>query len=163
MKSSNMKKLIFCCLVVLMGSCKDKNDNVEPETNFTTGFLGSYWTRTANASFATDHAWEVTEIAKNQLGILYTKTNNVTVSGQQFTGTQEYPLVNVVTTTKDSFTINEVVDVKQSTGQALKQKVEGIGEKIAGTNGVEQINITIKMTNVATGVVSEEYLEFKKK
>jgi len=45
----------------------------------------------------------------------------------------------------------------------LKQKVEGIGEKIAGTNGVDQINITIKMTNVATGAVSEEYLEFKKK
>lgn len=158
-----MKKLIFCCLVVLMGSCKDKDDKVEPETNFTSDFLGSYWTKTATVNFATDHAWEVTEIAKNQLGILYTKTNNVTISGQQLTGTQEYTLINVVTTAKNVFTINEVVDVKQSTGQALKQKLEGTGEKVVGANGVPQINITMKMTNVATGAVSEEYLEFKKK
>lgn len=161
-KSSAMKKLIFCCLVVLMGSCKDDDDKVEPDTDFTSEFVGNYWTKTADAVFAADHTWEVTTLSKNLLGIVYKKNVTATVSGIPVTAYQNYVLANVVTTAKDSFTINEEVDVDQTGGVALKQKVEGIATKITNASGVQQINITLKTTNSKTGVATEEYLEFKK-
>jgi hypothetical protein len=32
-----MKKLIFCCLVVLMGACKDDKKDPEPEVDYAKG------------------------------------------------------------------------------------------------------------------------------
>ncbi|MEO6284227.1 MAG: hypothetical protein ABIN80_01910 [Dyadobacter sp.] len=159
-----MKKLIFCCLVVLMGSCKDKSKDVEPETDFAPEFVGKYETTTIAPGTVAKQAWDVTVKEKNQLNILYNKSSEVKVAGSSVTLDQEYSLVNVKTTSKEVFEINEVVDVKQSNGKALQQKVEGIATKTTNAAGVPQINITIKMSDPGTGsVATEEYLEFKKK
>jgi hypothetical protein len=159
-----MKKLIFCCLVVLMGSCKDKNKDVEPETDFAPEFVGKYETTTVAPSIVTKQAWDVTVTGKNQLNIVYNKNLEVKVPGTSITLDQEYTLVNVKSTSKDIFEINEVVDVKQSNGKPLQQKVEGIATKATSAAGVPQINITIKLSDPGTGsVATEEYLEFKKK
>lgn len=157
-----MKKFIFCCLVIFMGSCKNDDDNTnEPDPDYATEFVGSYTTKTADAITATDHLWEVTTLAKNQLGIVYTKTITSTVSGLVLKGTQTYNIINAVTTANDSFTINESVEVTQSTGTPLKQKVEGVAMKVVDSAGTK-LTITLKLTNASTGVATEEYLEFKK-
>lgn len=159
-----MKKLIFCCLVILMGSCKDKNKDVEPEPDFAPEFVGKYETTTVAPSIVTKQAWDVTVKEKNQLNILYNKNTEVKVPGTSITLDQEYSLVNVKSTSKDVFEINEVVDVKQSNGKPLQQKVQGIATKVVNASGVVQINITIKTSDPGTGSVAlEEYLEFKKK
>jgi hypothetical protein len=159
-----MKKLVFCCLVILMGSCKDKNKDVEPETDFAPEFVGKYETTTIAPSIVTKQAWDVTVKDKNQLNILYNKNTEVKVAGSSITLDQEYSLVDVKSTSKDVFEINEVVDVKQSNGLPLQQKVEGIATKVLNAAGAPQINITIKMSDPGSGsVATEEYLEFKKK
>ena len=163
MKNTQIKTLIFCCLVVLLGSCKDKEKEVEPDVDFATEFSGNYYTYTAEGTGGTEQLWEVSPIAKNQLKIAFTKNVNATVSGETFTLSQKYNLVNVVANSKDSFTINESVDVEQSNGAVLKQKVEGVGTKVVNSAGVQQINIELKRTNSASGVVTKEYLEFKKR
>ena len=146
-----------------MGSCKDDDDKTpEPDPDFTTEFVGNYATKTADSVSATNHLWEVTAKAKNQLGILYTKNITVTISGLEQTGFQKYTLINVVPSSKDAFTINEVVDVEQSNGKPLKQKVEGIATKVTNSAGKAQLNITVKLTNAANSAATEEYLEFKK-
>ncbi|WAC09271.1 hypothetical protein [Dyadobacter pollutisoli] len=159
-----MKKLIFCCLVILMGACKDKNKDVEPEPDFAPEFVGKYETTTVAPSIVTKQAWDVTVKEKNQLNILYNKNTEVKVPGTSITLDQEYSLVNVKSTSKDVFEINEIVDVKQSNGKPLQQKVQGIATKVVNAAGVPQINITIKFSDPGTGAVAlEEYLEFKKK
>ena len=162
-KSSAMKKLIFCCLVVLMGSCKDDDEKVEPDTDFTSEFVGNYSTTTVETVTTTDHTWEVTALSKNKLGIVYKRNVTGSLNGIPVTAFKNCVLANVVTTSKDSFTINEEVDVDQTGGVAVKQKVAGIGTKVTNAAGVPQINITLKTTNSSTGVATEEYLEFKKK
>ncbi|WP_221390948.1 hypothetical protein [Dyadobacter sp. NIV53] len=162
MKSNHTKKLIFCFLIVLMGACKKDDDKVVPEVDFTSEFIGNYKTQTADAVYSADHLWEVTAVSKNKLGIVYTRNVTATISGIPVKVYQKYALANVTTTAKDSFTINEEVDVEQTGGAALKQKVTGVGTKVTNASGVQQINITLKTTNSSTGVAAEEYLEFKK-
>ena len=163
MKNSQIKTLIFCCLVVLLGSCKDKEKEVEPDVDFATEFGGNYYTYTAEGNGGTEQLWEVTPIAKNQLKIAFTKNINATISGTTITGWQKYNLVNVVTTSKDSFTISETANAEQNSGVVLNQKVEGVGTKVTNSAGVQQINIEIKTTNTASGIATKEYLEFKKR
>lgn len=158
-----MKKLIFCCLVVLMGACKDKEDP-EPEVNYATGFVGVYTTTTVENGATSNHKWEITTETTNQLNIKYTKDSEITFSGNKITLTQEYPLVAVKATGEDAFQINEKVDVKQSTNVALSQRVSGDGVRVVNSNGVQQLNITLKFSESSTGVANfEQYLEFKKK
>lgn len=157
-----MKKLIFCCLVVLMGACKDDKKDPEPEVDHAAGFVGVYATTTVGTG-TSHHEWKVTTEAKNRLSIAYTKKTEISVVGTTLKLTQEYPLTQVKVTGADSFEINEEVDVKQSTGEPLKQKVAGVGTKIVNANGVPQINITMKLVNSATGASQpDDYLEFKK-
>ncbi|TDE18161.1 hypothetical protein [Dyadobacter psychrotolerans] len=163
MKNIQIKTLIFCCLVVLLGSCKNKEKEVEPEVDFATEFSGNYYTYTAETGGGTEQLWEVTPIAKNQLKIAFTKNTNATISGETFTLSQKYNLINVVATSKDSFTISETANVEQSNGIPLSQKVEGVGTKVINSAGVQQINIELKRTNSASGIVTKEYLEFKKR
>lgn len=158
-----MKKLIFLCVVVFLGSCKDKKEEVTPESDYTSEFIGNYWTNTIDGAASTSQTWEVSSPAKNQLRIIYSKNIEVKAAGTTLTLVQNYNLVNVQTTAYDSFTINEVVDVEQSNGLPLKQKVEGVSTKVINASGVPQINITLKLTDSATGQSTEEYLEFKKK
>ena len=156
-----MKKLIFCCLIVLMSSCKDKNES-EPDIDFAPGFAASYWTKTADAGSGAEHTWDITATAKNQLGIAYKKVITLSGSGTSVTTTQTYDLVNVMVNSLDSFTINAEPVVTQGT-TTFKQKVEGVANRVVNSAGVQQLNITLKITNSTTGVVSQEYLEFKKK
>ncbi|GGB78560.1 hypothetical protein [Dyadobacter sediminis] len=158
-----MKKLIFLSLVVFMGSCKDNKEEVTPESDYTSEFIGNYWTNTIDGPASTRQEWEVSSPAKNQLRIIYSKNIEVKAAGTTLTLVQNYNLVNVQTTAYDSFTINEVVDVEQSNGKPLKQKVEGVSTKVINASGIPQINITLKLTDSETGASSEEYLEFKKK
>jgi len=156
-----MKKFIFCCLVVLISSCKDKEES--PSADFSTEFVGDYWTNTIEGTTTAAHTWDVTAMAKNKLGIVYQKHITGTASGAPVDITQKYALANVNATSKDSFTIDEEVDVEQTGIATFKQKVQGVATKVLNTAGVPQINITLKITNSTSGVSSEEYLEFKKK
>lgn len=158
-----MKKLIFCCLVVFMGSCKDKEEEVEPAVDLAPAFVGNYTTTTIDGNTTVYHEWAVTSDTKNKLAIAYIKNVEVSAVGTTLTFKQEYALANVVPTAEDSFKIDEVVDVVQSTGTPLKQRVEGIATKVINPAGVQQLNITLKLTNSGTNVATEEYLEFKKK
>jgi len=164
-----MKKLIFCCLVILMGSCKDNND-AEPDVDFAPGFAASYATKTADGASGADHTWDITASYKNQLGIGYTKKITGSLSGTSVDITQTYDLVNVLVNSLDSFTINEEVTVTQTQtiagvngSSTFKQKAEGVATRVVNGAGVQQLNITLKLTNSTTGVVTQEYLEFKKK
>ncbi|TLU99505.1 hypothetical protein [Dyadobacter luticola] len=158
-----MKKLIFCCLVVLMGSCKDDDKTVEPEQDYAPEFAGNYETTTVVPNTVFKQSWEATVSEKNKLAIVYIKNTEVTVAGTKVTLTQEYDLVDVKTSSKDIMEINETVSVKQSNGLPLQQKVQGIGTKVVNSDGKPQINITVKLTDSSTGSSTEEYLEFKKK
>ncbi|WP_439558216.1 hypothetical protein [Dyadobacter sp.] len=157
-----MKKLIFCCLVVLMGACKDDKEVVEPETDFAPDFNGTYVTTTVVPGQVSNMQWEITNNAKNQLAILFTKNTEVSAVGTVVTVVQTYKLINVKTTGKDAIELSESVDVEQSNQKPLRQKVEGTGTRIINGNGKQQINITLKLTDAATGNATEEYLEFKK-
>ncbi len=159
-----MKKLIFCCLVLLMGACKDDKKDPEPETDYATSFVGVYETTTVEGGITTNYNWDISTEAKNQLSVKYTKQTKVTVSGTVITLTQEYPLVAVKTTAQDTFEVNEKVNVTQSTGEALNVRLSGIGTRIVNGSGVQQINITLKTSEASTSLPNEEvYLEFKKK
>ncbi|ACT93593.1 hypothetical protein [Dyadobacter fermentans] len=159
-----MKKLIFCCLVVLMGACKDDKKDPEPEADYAPSFVGVYETITVEGGVTSRYKWDITTETKNQLNIKYTKNTEITISGTKVTLNQEYPLVAVKTTAQDNFEINEKVNVTQSTGEALNVRVSGIGSRIVNTNGIPQINITLKSSEASTSLPDEEiYLEFKKK
>ena len=158
-----MKKLIFCCLVVLMGSCKDKNDDPEPEVDYAPEYVGSYGTLVVDGPTSVQNDWVITATGKNQLAIVYTRNIHVEIAGTEVDVVQEYSLVDVQTT-KDSFTINETVDVKQDNGKPLRHLVTGMATKVAGASGVAQLNTNIKLADPANGKTSYEgYLEFKKK
>jgi len=152
-------------MVVLMGACKDKDKEVDPETNFAAEFVGNYGTLTVNSSvITTEHTWDIGRVNNNQLKIAYTKNISVAVAGSgNLTNWQKLELVGVTTTAGNKFTINETVDVEQQSGGALRQKIEGEGTKVVNSAGVQQINIDLRLTNTATGVATTEYLEFKKK
>jgi len=159
-----MKKLIFCCLVVLMGACKDDKKDPEPETDYAMSFVGVYETLTVEGGITTNYKWDITTEAKNQLSIKYTKQTKITVSGTTINLTQEYPLAAVKTTAADNFEVNEKVNVTQSTGEALNVRLSGIASRVVNSNGVAQLNITLKTSEASTGAPNEEvYLEFKKK
>ena len=159
-----MKKLIFCCLVLLMGACKDDKKDPEPETDYATSFVGVYETTTVEGGITTSYKWDISTETKNQLSIKYTKQTKITVSGTTINLTQEYPMVAVKTTAQDNFEVNEKVNVTQSTGEALNVRLSGIGSRIVNGSGIQQINITLKTSEASTGAPNEEvYLEFKKK
>lgn len=168
LKSSKMKKLIFVCLVVFMASCKDKEVDITPDVDYAPEFVGNYWTNTADGNTFTKHRWNIKQLSKNQLELLYNKETTVTVFGTEISSTQSYTLVNVNAMNKDSISINENVEVSEIVNgvpreKALKQKVEGLGIKTISSAGVQQINITLKVTNSETGAVSsQDYYEFKK-
>lgn len=159
-----MKKLIFCCLVVLMGACKDDKKDPEPEVDYAPSFVGEYETTTVEAGITSRHYWNVTTESKNQLSVKYTKDSEIILSGSRIPVTQEYPLVAVKTTSPDNFEINEKVNVTQTIGGNLNQRLSGIGSRLTNAGGTSQINITIKFSESSSGVNdSEQYLEFKKK
>lgn len=158
-----MKKLIFCCLVVFMGACKDKDKDVDPDQDYAQEFVGDYRTLTINNNvIGTEHIWGITRVNNNQLKIAYTKNITVSVPGSEVKSWQKLELANVVTTESNKFTINEIVDMQSQDGAITKQKLEGQGTKVVNAAGVPQINIDLTLTNTANGVSNTEYLEFKK-
>lgn len=159
-----MKKLIFCCLVIFMGACKDKDDdNVEPEVDYAPEYVGSYGTLVVEGVTTVQNDWTITATGKNKLNIVYVRNINAKIAGSEVDLVQEYPLVDV-TSNKDGFTINETVDVKQDNGKPLRHLVSGTATRVAGANGAPQLNINIKLTDPSNGQTSYEgYLEFKKK
>ncbi|MCE7063641.1 hypothetical protein [Dyadobacter sp. CY326] len=158
-----MKKLIFCALVIFMGACKDKDDDVAPEVDYAPEYVGAYATTTINGPTTVNEDWTITVLGKNKLAIAYIRTIKIAIAGTSVTVVQEYPLSDVHSD-KDGFTINETVNVKQSTGEPLKHKVEGVATRVAGASGVAQLNINLKIADPSNGKASYEgYLEFKKK
>lgn len=159
-----MKKLIFCCLVVLMGACKDDKKDPEPEVDYAKDLVGVYETTTVEGGVSSNHKWEVTTEVKNQLSIKYTKNSKVSVPGSTLDLTQQFPLVAVKVTAQDTFEINEKVDVEQNIGGPLNVRLSGIGNKKVNSGGVPQIDITLKFSESSSGAANtEQYLEFKKK
>lgn len=159
-----MKKLIFCCLVVLMGACKDDKKDPEPEVDYAKDIVGVYETTTVEGGVTSNHKWDVASPVKNQLTIKYTKNSEIVVSGTKIPLTQEYNLVKVNAKAQDTFDINEKVDVTQSIGGALNQRLSGVGTRIVNASGAPQINVTVKFSESSSGAADfEQYLEFKKK
>jgi hypothetical protein len=158
-----MRKLLVLCLIVFLVSCKDKDKDADVDPDYAPGFVGSYTTTTVDGNETTIQDWDVTNTDKNLLAINYTKTTKLAASGTTVTFVQIYPLVDVKVSAEDSFTINEVVDVQQTTTTALRQRVEGTATKVTNSAGNAQLDITIKYTNSVTGESYDKYLEFKKK
>lgn len=158
-----MKKLIFFCLVIFMGACKDKDKDVEPENDFASGFVGSYQTTTIENGLATNHIWDIQKINNNQLKIIYDRSYTVEIPGETLVRVHKTELGNVTTTSADRFTINETVTVDQGGGVTRSEKLEGQGTKVLNASGNQQINIDLKITNTGTGTSTQPYLEFKKK
>ena len=159
----NMRKLFVLCLIVLFTSCKDKDNDSTPEPDYAPEFAGAYSTTTVVGNTTTVQDWVVTNTDKNILAIDYTKSIKVNTSGTTLTAVQIRKLKDVKVTSADSFTINEVVDVEQTTTGSLTQKLEGTATKISNAAGTPQINVTIKFTSSGGSAPEEEYLEFKKK
>jgi hypothetical protein len=157
-----MKKLLVFCLFIFLVSCKDKDKDSAVDPDYAPAFVGTYNTATVDGNTTTIQNWEVINTDKNILAINYTKTTKVSVSGTEATIVQVFPLVDVKVTAEDSFTINEVVDVKQNTPGELRQKLEGTATKVTNGTGAAQLNITIRYTTSSTGKAEEKYLEFKK-
>jgi hypothetical protein len=158
-----MKKLIFCCLVVFMGACKDKDKEVDPERDFAAGFVGEYQTTTIEGSVSTLHTWNVEKVNNNQLKIAYGKDFAVEVPGGVLSGWQKLELGDVTTTSAERFTIDETVTVEQNAGATFTQRLEGQGTKVISAAGNPQINVDLKITTSTTGVSTSHYLEFKKR
>ncbi|MCF2443194.1 hypothetical protein L0657_04425 [Dyadobacter sp. CY345] len=158
-----MRKLFVLCLIVLFTSCKDKDDSSTPEPDYAPEFAGNYSTTTVVGNETTIQDWVITNTDKNTLAIDYTKSIRVSTSGTTLTAVQIRKLKDVKVTAADSFTINEVVDVEQTTPGTLTQKLEGTALKVTNGTGMPQLNITIKFTNAGGGAPVEEYLEFKQK
>lgn len=158
-----MRKLLVLCLIVFLVSCKDKDKDAAVDPDFAPGFVGSYSTTTVNDITTTVQDWDITTTEKNVLAINYTKSIKVAVSGTIITAVQIFPLVSVKATAADSFTIDEVVDVQQTTATTLRQRLQGVATKVTNAAGNTQLNITIDYTTSSTGKKEEAYLEFKKK
>ncbi|MCF0057203.1 hypothetical protein [Dyadobacter sp. CY356] len=158
-----MRKLLVLCLVVFLVSCKDKDKDATVDPDFAQGFVGSYTTTTIDGNVTTVQDWDITSTEKNVLAINYTKNVKVTASGTSVTFVQIFPLVDVKATAADSFTIDEVVDVQQTTSTTLRQRLQGVATKVTNAAGNAQLNITIDYTTASNGEKSEAYLEFKKK
>ncbi|HEV7382258.1 MAG TPA: hypothetical protein VGN64_20830 [Dyadobacter sp.] len=158
-----MKKLIFCCLIIFMGACKDKDKDVEPDADFAAGFVGSYQTTTIENGLSTNHVWDVQKVNNNQLKIVYDRSYVVEIPGETLVRVQKTELGNVTVTSADRFSINETVTVDQGGGVTRTEKLEGQGTRVTNSAGNQQINIDLKITNTATGVSTQPYLEFKKK
>ncbi|MBE9461281.1 hypothetical protein ACFP1I_20845 [Dyadobacter subterraneus] len=158
-----MRKLLVLCLIVFLVSCKDKDKDAVVDPDFAPGFVGSYSTTTIDGITTSVHDWDITSTEKNVLAIKYTKSSKITVSGTIVPLVQIYTLTAVKATAADSFTIDEVVDVDQTTAVALKQRLLGTATKVTNAAGNAQLNITLEFTNSVTGVKEQVYLEFKKK
>lgn len=158
-----MRKLLALCLIIFLVSCKDKDKGSEVDPDYAPGFVGTYSTTTVDGNTTTIQDWDIKATDKNVLAINYNKSIKVSVSGTVLTAVQIFPLVSVKATAADSFTIDEVVDVQQTTTTTLRQRLQGTATKITNASGVAQLNITIKYTTSSTGATEETYLEFKKK
>ncbi|WP_159473664.1 hypothetical protein [Dyadobacter sp. 3J3] len=158
-----MKKLLVLCLMVFFVSCKDKDKDAVVDPDFAQEFVGSYSTTTVDGNVTTVQDWDITSTEKNVLAINYTKNVKVTASGTSVSFVQIFPLIDIKATAADSFTIDEVVDVQQTTPGTLRQRLQGVATKVTNAAGKAQLNITIDYTNSATGAKEESYLEFKKK
>lgn len=158
-----MRKLLVLCLIVFLVSCKDKDKDAVVDPDFAPGFVGSYTTSTVDGNTTTVQDWDITTTEKNILAINYTKSIKVAVSGTVITAVQIFPLVSVKATAADSFTIDEVVDVQQTTSTTLRQRLQGVATKVTNAAGKAQLNITLDYTTSSTGAKEEAYLEFKQK
>jgi hypothetical protein len=156
-----MKKLIVCCLIVLLGSCKDKGDGVDAETDFAPEFVGNYSTTTAFDTYSTNEDWTVERLDNNLLGITYKVATKIS-KPFPVSRTDVYALKNVTIKDAATFIISENADLDRD-GTKLRAKVEGTGVKLT-EGGQTKIGITFKITDLATNAVTtREYLEFKKK
>jgi hypothetical protein len=154
-----MRKLVVFALFVSMFSCKEK-EPVETDPDFTSRYVGSYYTKTAMDTYDSDEQWVVTKVDKNILGVTYKIMYNVT-KPVRFTSTETYTMKNVMI--KDSTTIvfNENADLDRD-GTKGRAKVEGTGKK-STANSLTKIGIIFKITDLADNrVTTREYLEFKK-
>lgn len=159
----SMRKLIVLCLVVLLVACKDKEKDAPVEPDYAPAFVGTYSTTTVEGGNTTVLDWEITNTDKNTLAINYTKSIKISVSGTVITDIQSRPIKEAKVTAEDSFTIDEVVDVTRTGGEALKQKLSGVATKVTNASGVVQLNIKLQWANTTTSGSGEDYLEFKKK
>lgn len=159
----SMRKLIALCLIVFLVSCKDKDKDSTVEPDYAPEFVGIYTTTTVNGIETTVQEWDITNTDKNVLAINYTKSIKVSTSGTTLTAVQIWKIKDAKVTAADSFTLDEVIDVEQTTPGKLTQKLQGTAMKVTNAAGVNQLNITIKFTNAGDSKVTEDYLEFKKK
>ncbi|PWJ57326.1 hypothetical protein CLV98_10733 [Dyadobacter jejuensis] len=157
-----MKKILFCCLVLLMGACKDKNNEPEPDPDYSTEFVGQYGTTTAKDGISTVQTWDVSRVDKNLLGIKYTVAYTITAPGKVFTSTDIYNLDKVVVIDALNFRIDQQA-LYTDDGFEKIRTVQGDGVKIRDANGDIKLGITMNLIDQDGSSQSSGYLEFKKK
>lgn len=158
-----MKRIIVCCLIVLMAACKKDNDPVVEDPDYSEQFVGDYWTNTVNGTNSTAQTWKITNLGKNLLGIDYTINYTFKEQGKEIKSTEVYKLVKVAITDSVTFKINELAEMTDD-GVAKTRNVVADGVKIRDLAGAIKIGTTVKFTNADnSNPVTTDYLEFKKK
>lgn len=155
-----MKKLLFCCLVFLFASCNDKVTDVD--VDYSTEFVGQYYTDTEFESYKTNQTWEVTRLDKNLLAIDYQILTSIT-KPFKLERSELIPLRNVQVVKAGNIKIDETVDLARD-GKPVRVRVEGTGTSSLNDNKVMIVGTSFKITELDSNVETEtEFLEFKKK
>ncbi|WP_131694806.1 hypothetical protein [Dyadobacter tibetensis] len=157
-----MKKVLFCCLIIFMGACKDNNKGEEPAPDHSNEFVGEYWTNTVNGNNSTAQTWVVSRLDKNLLGIEYTVEYTFKDLGKEIKVTDKYTFDEVVVIDALNFKINEDA-VYSDNGFEKIRRVSGDGVKIRDAAGSTKIGITLTLTDPGKSPVVTDYLEFKKR
>ncbi len=159
-----MKKILIFGLVLLFAGCKDKNGGSEPVSpDYSTEFVGDYWTTTVNGNNSTNQTWVVTRQDKNLLNILYTLEYVFREQGKEIKSKEIYKLTKVKAVDKLNISINEDATFSDDGFEKIRS-VRGNGLKITDAIGNIKIGVTFKFSDVGGGnPVTTDFLEFKKK
>lgn len=159
-----MKKILFVALVFIFAGCKDKNGGSEPVApDFSTEFVGEYWTNTVNGNNSTDQKWVITRQDKNLLNIVYTIDYVFREQGKEIKSKEIYKLLKVKSVDKLNMSINEDATFSDDGFEKIKT-VQGNALKIIDASGNTKIAVTFKFSDVGGGnAITTDYLEFKKK
>ncbi|CAG4994637.1 hypothetical protein DYBT9275_01435 [Dyadobacter sp. CECT 9275] len=156
-----MKKLIICCLIVFIGSCKSKKET-EADPDYSSRFVGDYWTNTVNGTNSTAQDWKVTSLGKNLLGINYTINYTFREQGKEIKSVEIYKLTKVTVVDSLTFRINEDAELSDD-GVTKVRKVEADGVRYTDAANKSNIGITLKFTDPGGASSMSDFLIFKKK
>ncbi len=133
-----MKKLFFLLLVLVVGSCKDKNSEIG--VNRADQFVGTYYANPTKDNRNSFYVWVVTRKANNRLGIGYYLDDSYKLGSQGTVSRKRevYFLENVVITGDSAFTINE-----SAVSGNTAVKLSGNGYLVKREDGSAAIDVSI--------------------